>query len=287
MKIFLAVTAALGLGFISQDPFENATAETELVDGAVHMLTGRGGNIGFSIGGDGVLMIDSQYAPMEEKIREALAKLTDDKPKYLVNTHWHGDHTGGNVAFSPDALIVAHENVRKRLLESGRDRGPDAADALPGITFNDSISFHFNAEKVEALHLPNGHTDGDTIVIFHGSKVVHMGDHFFSGMFPFIDPKSGGSVQGYMKNMEAVLENTPKDWKIIPGHGPLSTHADLKSALNMMHATSAIVQKRVEEGKSLKAVLTEGLPSEWDSWSWNFISTERWIETLYHAHAKD
>ena len=286
MKIILAVTAALGLGVIAQDPFENATAETELVDGSVHMLTGYGGNIGFSIGEDGVLMIDSQFAPMEEKIREALAKLTDEKPEYLINTHWHGDHTGGNAAFSTDAIIVAHENVRSRLMTGGRGNGPAAAEALPGITFDQNLSFHFNGEQVQLMHLPNGHTDGDSVVIFHRSKVVHMGDHFFSGMFPFIDPQSGGSLEGYMKNVETVLENTPKDWKIIPGHGPLSSYDDLKAALNMMHATSAIVEARVAAGQSKEEVIKAGLPSEWDSWSWSFIPTNRWVETLYDAHAK-
>lgn len=285
MKIFLAVTAALGLGVIAQDPFENATATTELVDGKVHMLTGYGGNIGFSIGEEGVLMIDSQFGPMASKISDALAKLSEDKPKYLVNTHWHGDHTGGNAAFSTDALIVAHENVRTRLIKGGRGNGPATPEAVPGLTFNDSLSFYFNGEQVEVMHMPNGHTDGDSIVIFHRSKVVHMGDHFFSGMFPFIDPGSGGSVEGYMKNVETVLENTPKDWKIIPGHGPLSSHDDLKSALNMMHATSAIVKERVDAGQSKEEVLKAGLPAEWDSWSWNFIPTERWLETLYDAHA--
>lgn len=286
MKIILAVTAALGLGVIAQDPFENASAETALVDGSVHMLTGFGGNIGFSIGEDGVLMIDSQFAPMEEKIREALAKLTDEKPEYLINTHWHGDHTGGNAAFSTDAIIVAHENVRARLMKGGRGNGPAVAEALPGITFDQNLSFHFNGEQVQLMHLPNGHTDGDSVVIFHGSKVVHMGDHFFSGMFPFIDPASGGSLEGYMKNVETVLTNTPKDWKIIPGHGPLSSYDDLKSALNMMHATSAIVKERVAAGQSREEVIKAGLPSEWDSWSWNFIPTDRWVETLYDAHAK-
>lgn len=251
------------------------------------MLTGSGGNIGFSIGDDGVLMIDSQFAPLEPKIRAALAKLTEEKPKYLVNTHWHGDHTGGNAAFSPDALIVAHENVRTRLIKGGRGNGPAVKEALPGITFNDSVSFYFNDEQVEVLHLPNGHTDGDSIVIFHGSKVVHMGDHFFSGRFPFIDPQSGGSVEGYLKNLEKVLEETPKDWKIIPGHGPLSFYKDLKNALNMMQVTSALVKERVAAGKSLEEVVKAGLPSEWDSWSWGFIPTERWLETLYNAHTKN
>ena len=160
-------------------------------------------------------------------------------------------------------------------------------ETLPGLTFNDTLSFHFNGEQVQVMHMPSGHTDGDSVVIFHRSKVVHMGDQFFSGMFPFIDLKSGGSVEGYMKNIEVVLENTPKDWKIIPGHGPLSSHDDLKNTLNMLHVTSAIVKERVEAGQSKEEVIKAGLPGEWDAWSWNFIPTKRWLETLYDSHAKD
>ena len=278
-----AAAVALVLGLASQDPFEDATAETQRVSNSVHMLTGFGGNIGLSIGEDGVLMIDDQYAPMEAKIREALGKLTTDKPRYVINTHWHGDHTGGNAAFSSDALIVAHDNVRARLLKGGRGQGPAPAEALPGLTYNDEMSFYFNGEQVQLLHLPGGHTDGDSVVLFHGAKVVHMGDHFFSGMFPFIDPASGGSVAGYIKNVAMMLESVPPDWAIIPGHGPLSTYDDLTTFLDMLERTTAIVQARVADGQTREQVIAGGLPSEWDSWSWNFITTEIWLATLYDA----
>jgi len=281
MKLFLAAAAALGLGIVAQDPFENASATTELVDGNVYMLTGYGGNIGFSIADDGVLMIDSQFGPMEPKIRAALAELSDEKPKYLVNTHWHGDHTGGNARFSTDAILIAHDNVRLRLMQGGRGKGPAVAEALPILTFNDELSIYFNGEQVQLLHMPSGHTDGDCVVIFHQSKVVHMGDHFFSGMFPFIDPQSGGSLKGYLRNIGVVLENTPKDWKIIPGHGPLSTYQDLVDFRDMIQQTSSIVQQRIASGQSREQVVKAGLPQEWDSWSWSFIPTERWLETLY------
>lgn len=282
MKTLLfGACAALGLGLTAQDPFDAVTVGSQPVDGTVHMLTGMGGNIGISVGGDGVLMIDSQFAPLEEKIRAAIAEVAEEGPTYLVNTHWHGDHTGGNAAFSSDAILVAHDNVRKRLMEGGRGNGPAVPEALPTITFNDELSFHFNGEQVQLEHLPSGHTDGDSIVIFHGSKVIHMGDHFFSGMFPFVDPASGGSLEGYMKNVAHVLEMAPSDWKIIPGHGPLSSHQDLADNLAMMKATSAIVQERIDKGMTRDQVLAAGLPSEWDSWSWQFITTERWLGTLY------
>ncbi|MHC4379847.1 MAG: MBL fold metallo-hydrolase [Planctomycetota bacterium] len=282
MKILLlGACAALGLGVAVQDPFDDATVEGQPVAGGVHMLTGFGGNIGLSVGNDGVLMIDSQFAQLEQKIRAAIAELTEDSPTYLVNTHWHGDHTGSNAGFSADAIVVAHENVRKRLKEGGRGNGPAVAEALPTITFNDELSFHFNGEKVQLEHLPAGHTDGDSIVIFHGSKVIHMGDHFFSGMFPFVDPASGGSLEGYMKNVAYVLEMAPPDWKIIPGHGPLSSHEDLADNLEMMKATAGIMQERIDKDMARDAAIAAGLPSEWDSWSWQFITTERWLGTLY------
>lgn len=284
--LVLPLAAAFGLGLIAQDPFDNAEVKGQPVAGSVHMLTGFGGNIGISAGEDGVLMIDDQFAQLEEKIRKAIAEISEDTPSYLVNTHWHGDHVGGNAAFGEDALIVAHGNVRKRMAE-GNDRTPPAPDvALPGLTYEKSVMLHFNGERIEVMHLPTGHTDGDSIVIFHDSKVVHMGDLFFSGMFPFIDPASGGSLKGYRANVQVVLDNTPEDWKIIPGHGPLSSHEDLQAFADMLAETSAVVAKRIEKGMDREAVLAAGLDKAWADWSWGFIPTERWLGTLYDELSK-
>lgn len=287
--LILPVAAAFGLGIVAQDPndpFAGAKVVGEPVSGSVHMLAGYGGNIGISAGKDGVLMIDDQFAPLEEKIRAAIAELSDEKPEYLINTHWHGDHVGGNAAFGVDALIVAHGNVRKRMAEGNERTKPASPEALPGLTFDSSVMLHFNGERIEVLHMPVGHTDGDSIVIFHDSKVVHMGDHFFSGMFPFIDPASGGSLKGYRANVQAVLDNTPSDWRIIPGHGPLSSHADLQTFADMLDKTTAVVAARIKEGKHRDAVIAAGLPEAWSSWSWGFIPTERWLGTLYDELSK-
>jgi len=282
MKLLLPLlTAGLALGLVIHDPFQDATAETQPVAGSVHMLTGRGGNIGLSIGDDGVLMVDDQFAAMEAKIREAIGKLSDEKPSYIINTHWHGDHTGGNAAFARDGVLVAHDNVRGRLKEGGRGSGPAPAEALPALTFNREMSVYFNGEQVQLIHLPGGHTDGDSIVVFHDSKVVHMGDLFFSGMFPFIDTGSGGSLAGYAKNVDFVMDLIPADWPIIPGHGPLSNREDLVAFQEMIEQTSAYVQAGIDAGKTRDEVIAAGLPSEWDSWSWNFITTSTWVATLY------
>jgi cyclase len=284
--LFLPVAVAFGLGIVAQDPFDDAKVVGEPVAGSVHMLTGYGGNIGISAGADGVLMVDDQFAPLEDKIRAAIAEVSEARPSYLVNTHWHGDHVGGNAGFQEDALIVAHGNVRKRM-ETGNERtAPAAAEALPELTFDNSVMLHFNGERIEVMHLPSGHTDGDSIVIFHDSKVVHMGDLFFHGMFPFIDPASGGSLNGYRANVQTVLDNTPPDWKIIPGHGPLASHKDLQSFAAMLDATTKVVAGRIAEGMDRDAAIAAGLGEQWAGWSWGFIPTDRWIGTLYDELSK-
>ncbi len=193
------------------------------------MLQGAGGNIGVSVGPDGILIVDDQYAPLADKIKAALKTLGEGKLKFVLNTHWHGDHTGGNAAFGPEAPVIAHENVRKRMAttqtnEFFKSTTPASPkEALPVITFGHSVSIHFNGEEIRAIHFPTGHTDGDSIIYFTTSNVIHMGDHFFTGRFPFVDLDSGGDVEGFTKNVGDVIAKLPAGVKIIPGHGPLST----------------------------------------------------------------
>ena len=280
--ILLTVAALLLLvsHAVSQRDFSNVEFKTVNVAGNVHMLdSGVAGNIGLLVGDDGILMIDDQFAPLADKIRAATAKISDGKLKFLVNTHWHGDHTGGNGIFGKETMIVAHTNVRKRL--SAEQSGA----ALPVVTYDDSVSLHINGEDVEIVHFPDGHTDGDSILFFKQSNVVHMGDQFFSGQFPYIDLRSGGSVQGYMGNVNRVIDRLPSDVKIIPGHGPLSTLDDLKKFHTMMVKTIAVVRDHMKSGKGLEEIQKSGLPSEWKDWGGSFINQDRWIEIVYNSYS--
>jgi glyoxylase-like metal-dependent hydrolase (beta-lactamase superfamily II) len=270
---------------VGQADFSEVEIETTHVAGNVYMLEGMGGNIGVSAGEDGILIIDDQFAPLAEKIRAAFSELSEGELEFVLNTHWHADHVGGNPVFGPEAPIIAHTNVRKRLSTTqevmGRKVEPIAEEGLPVITFDDSLSVHFNGEEIQAVHLPHGHTDGDTVVFFTGSNVVHMGDDMFSGRFPFVDRQAGGSVVGLAANVAKVLERIPDDAKIIPGHGPLSTVDDLRAYHGMLLETTEIVRKWISEGKSLDEAKAAGFNEEYESWGTGFISEERWIETVY------
>src|SRR5687767_4887596 len=265
---------------------------TTKVAGNVHMLQGAGGNIGVSVGTDGILIVDDQFAPLADKIKAALKTLGEGKLKFVLNTHWHGDHTGGNALFGPEAPIIAHDNVRKRLATEQksevfkRTTPASPKEALPVITFGQSLSVHFNGEEIQAIHFPHGHTDGDSVIFFTGSNVVHMGDDFFAGRFPFVDLGSGGTAEGLARNIGAILGTLPPGVKLIPGHGPISTADDLKLYHRMLVETTDIVRKKMAAGKSLADIKTEGLPEEWKSWGTGFIKTDLWIETIHTSLSK-
>lgn len=269
--------------------FSGVEIHTIPVRGSTYMLEGVGGNIGLSIGKDGVLMIDSQFAPLSEKIEAAIRNAGGGKVAFLVNTHWHGDHTGGNEFFGRTATIIAHTNVRKRLITDqnlpNRKVPAKPPEAWPLLTFEEGVTLHFNGEAIEVIHFPNGHTDGDSVVFFKGSNVVHLGDLFFSGRFPFIDLDSGGNVAGYIQNVATLLERIPEDALLIPGHGPLSTRKELATFHEMLVETSRIVRERIESGASLEEIRKAGLPERWKGWGEGFVSTDRWIEILYQSFA--
>ena len=293
-KVLIAVFALLFtlsavLALQQQQDFSNVEIKAIPVRGNVHMLEGRGGNIGVSAGEDGILIVDSQFAPLAEKIRTAIKNINTGKLKFLLNTHYHGDHTGGNRVFGPELTIIAHRNVRQRLTTEQR-RGdqpipPEPKEAWPVITVEQSLSMHFNGEEIKVMHLPSGHTDGDCVIFFTGANVVHMGDDFFVGRFPYVDLRAGGSVQGLTRNIEQVIAQLPADVKIIPGHGSVSTLDDLKAYHRMLVQTTEFIQKQVKAGKDLKAIQTEGLPAEWKDWGSGFIPAERWIETVQQSFA--
>ena len=283
---FAALMAAAPVAAQQQD-FSKVEIKVVPAAGNIYMLQGAGGNIGVSAGSDGILIVDDQYAPLAEKIRAALKGINSGKLKLVLNTHWHGDHTGNNVTFGPEATIIAQENVRKRLSTPQHVRGNDIpaspAEALPVVTFQDSVSVHFNGEEIKVIHYPHGHTDGDSVIFFTRSNVVHMGDDFFAARFPFVDMESGGTVQGMTAGVAKVLAQIPADAKVIPGHGPLSTVADLKAYHHMLTETTAIIQKRIKAGKTLAQIQAEGLPAEWKEWGSGFIDTKTWIETVYNS----
>jgi len=273
----------------AQTDFSKVQMKATKVAGNVYMLEGAGGNIGVSVGDDGLLIVDDQFAPLADKIRAALKGIADKKLKFILNTHWHGDHTGGNVVFGPEATIIAHDNVRKRLATEQKSTvfntttPPSPKEALPVITFDQSLSVHFNGEDIRAIHFPHGHTDGDSVIFFSASNVVHLGDDFFAGRFPFVDLESGGSVEGLVKNIGELVNKIPADAKLIPGHGPLSTLDDLKSYHRMLQQTTEIVRQKIAAGKTLDQIKSEGLPDEWKPWGEGFIKTDRWVETIYKS----
>jgi cyclase len=261
--------------------------------GKVYMLQGAGGNIGASVGEDGILIVDDQFEELAPKIRAALAGIGagGGKLKFILNTHWHGDHTGGNKVFGPEVPIIAHTNVRRRLSTEQSARGekipPAPRQALPVLTYDQSVSVHWNGEEIKVIHFPHGHTDGDSIVFFTGSNVVHMGDDFFAGRFPFVDLGSGGSVSGLIDNVAKALAMTPADAKVIPGHGPLSTRADLERFGAMLVETRDIVRRRMQAGETLEKMQAEGFPESYKPWGAGFIDDKTWILTLRDSLARD
>jgi len=287
----LALALSVPLPISAQQDFSNVRIEATHVSGAVWMLVGQGGNIAVSSGPDGALMVDDQYAPLAERIRAALREVGRGAEasdlRFVLNTHWHGDHTGGNMEFGGEATIIAHDNVRERMStpqeRNGNVTPPSPAEALPVITFDRSVHLHFNGERVVAFHVPQGHTDGDAVIYFEGSNVVHMGDDFFAGGFPFVDLASGGSVEGLQAGVARVLDEIPQDARIIPGHGPLSSVEDLRLYHRMLSETIGSVRRQLAGGATPEEIRARGVSDEWAGWGDGFISTDRWLDTIVQS----
>jgi len=282
---------AFGHGDDSHFPNQqDVQVKTTLVAGNVYMLQGRGGNVGAIVGPDGILIIDDDYRELSQKLAAALKELGQERPKFIVNTHWHGDHTQGNEVFGKDSTIIAHYNVRKRMSQAnilfGNTVPASPVQAWPVITYEDSITIHFDGEDIKAVHYPNGHTDGDTVVFFPKANVVHLGDDFFVGRFPFVDLESGGSVQGLINNVGILIAKIPADAKLIPGHGALSTMDDLKAYHQMLLETSKIVTDGMRKKKTLDELKKAGFPEKFKDAGSGFIKTEAWIETIYKSYSK-
>ncbi len=291
--LFMLLLGVAGLAAAQDRDFSKVDIKVQKVAGNVYMLVGAGGNIGVSVGDDGIVVVDDQYAPLADKIQTALKGITDKPVRFVINTHYHGDHTGGNLAFQKNSPIIAQDNVRKRL-EQGvvggigttmtHEQKPQPVGALPIITFDHQVTVHLNGEDIRALHMPAGHTDGDSVIFFPKSNVVHMGDDFVTYGFPFVDINSGGTVRGMIEAIDKVVAQVPADVKVIPGHGPLSNMDDVKRFQQMLKDTLATVQSAMKQGKTLEQMKQEKILAKWDEYGAGkdkFIKTDLWIETIY------
>ena len=284
-----AAVVVLAAAPLAAQNLDNVQIKTVPVTDGVYMLTGQGGNIGLSIGKDGAFLIDDQYAPLTEKIVNAVTALTDEPIRFLVNTHWHGDHTGGNENMGTSGvIIVAHENVRERMsttqfieaFQMTATASPEAA--LPVITFTDALTFHYNDDVLHVFHVEHAHTDGDAIIHFREANVFHMGDTFFNGMYPFIDVSSGGTIDGMIEAADTVLKLTNRKTKIIPGHGPLGTVKDLRKYRDMLELVRERIRPMMLAGKYRDAVIAAKPTRDLDKkWGRGFMKPDQWVGIVF------
>jgi cyclase len=291
----LFTLAALSVpGRASSQNFDAVQIQTEQVSSNVYMLMGQGGNIGVFVGDDGVFVIDDQFAPLTDKILAAIGAISSEPVRFVFNTHWHGDHTGGNENLGrTGALIVAHENVRRRLnmdqvLERiGRDPEPTPAapsGALPVITFAEDVTFHLNGDDLHAFHVSNAHTDGDAIVHFRRANVVHMGDTFFRDRFPFIDTATGGSIDGVIAAVGAALAVMDDRTRVIPGHGALSTREDLREYRDALMSMRRAVAELLEEGHPPEHIHDfRPLAAQAARWGQDVAAENNFVDTILHG----
>jgi cyclase len=273
----------------AQQNFDTVQIRTVKVADGVYMLMGSGGNIGVSAGPNGVILIDDQYAPLTDKIKAAVAAINPGPIRFLLNTHWHPDHSGGNENLGRGGVvIVAHENVRRRMSVEqfiaafGWKVPASPEGALPVVTFTHAVTFYLNGDSISGFHVPPAHTDGDAIVYFRHANVVHMGDIYFEGMYPFIDVASGGSVDGVIAAVDRVLGMTGRDTKVIPGHGPLSSRSELEAYRGMLVTVRDRVRALVRQGKTLAQVQAAEPAAEYDvTWGRGFLRPEQFVEILY------
>ncbi|MCU1309484.1 MAG: beta-lactamase-like protein [Candidatus Angelobacter sp.] len=280
------IVSLVSVSFAQHEDYSKVEIKVQKVAGTVYMLVGAGGNIGASVGDDGIVIVDDQFAPLAPKIQAALKGITDKPVRFIINTHYHGDHTGGNAEFSKQGTIIAQENVRKRLMEGSKTRfgttPPAPKEALPIITFNDRASVHLNGEDIRAIHFPAGHTDGDSVIFFTQSNVIHMGDDFVTYGFPFVDVDNGGSVTGMIAGVEKVLATAPPDTKYIPGHGALSTADDVRKFVQMLKDTRALVSDAVKKDQTAAQMKEAKIMAKFeDQYGKGFLKSDEWIDTLY------
>lgn len=287
-----AVAFTAGTAHAQQDLSQTVVKVTPVAAG-VYMIEGAGGNIGLSVGNDDAFMVDDQFAPLTPKIRAAIATVTSKPVRFLLNTHWHGDHTGGNENMQGSgAIIVAQDNVRQRMgteqfIQAFNQKSPPSPNtALPVVTFSESITFHVNGDSVRAIHVANAHTDGDALVVFQNANVIHMGDTFFNGRYPFIDLSSGGSVKGVIAAVDRALLMTNEQTRFIPGHGPLATREDLIRYRDVIATVSSRVARLAAQGRTLQQVLAVKPSAEYDAkWGNGSIKPDQFVTTVYTSLA--
>jgi len=284
MKIISLVFSLVCVAALSaQRDFSDVQITSEKLTDNIYTLFGSGGNIGLAIGEEAAYLIDDQYGPLTEKIVAHVKTLTDKPIKFVLNTHLHGDHTGGNENFAnAGALVIAHDNVRKRMEAADE---PNPKKALPVVTFNDKMTIHLGNDKsIHAMHVNPSHTDGDTYYYFPEDNVIHMGDNFFSGRYPYIDIGSGGDIDGLIANITMALGIVDETTKIIPGHGPVSSKADLESYKIVLMTLRERVKKARDEGRSLEETQKLGLSKEWDAThGQDFINADKIVEFIYKS----
>ncbi len=285
--------AKTGEAAAQQDRFAAVEITAQDLGNGIHMLIGQGGNIGVLTGPDGVFMIDNQFAPLSEKILAAMARLGDTPLRYVANTHWHFDHTGGNENMAnAGAVLVAHDNVRTRMAAGqvveafGRTVPPAPAKALPIITYSTDMTFHLNGQEIRLFHVASAHTDGDTIVYFPGANIIHMGDTLFNGFYPFIDVSSGGNINGMIAAHDLVLEMAGDDTKIIPGHGPLADKEALARNRTMLHTVRSRVMAQARKGKSLDEIKAMDLMADYNEEWAAFINGDQIVTFAFQSLMK-
>ena len=286
----VALVGLLGLtAWVRSGEAQVVQFELERAADNVYMLSGQGGNIGVCVGDDGVFAVDDQFAPLTPRILEEIKKLSEKPVRFVVNTHWHGDHTGGNENLGEaGAIIVAHANVRKRMSEKqfmeafNRTVEPSPKGALPVVTFEQSVTFHWNDETIEVVHVQPAHTDGDSFVHFRSANVLHAGDVFFNGMYPFIDTGTGGNLEGMIRAVERILERCDGETRIIPGHGSLASRADLERYHRMLTTVRDRVEPMLRAGRSRDEVIAAKPSADLDAdWGGGFMKPDVWIGLVY------
>jgi glyoxylase-like metal-dependent hydrolase (beta-lactamase superfamily II) len=294
LGLALACAALLGAPAFAQQDFSAVEIQTIPVADGLYMLLGSGGNIALSVGDDGAFIVDTQYAPLSDKIRAAIRAVGGDDVRFVFNTHFHGDHTGGNENFGKaGATIMAQDNVQTRLSTEqistldGSTTPPAPAAAIPVVTYPERLTFHWNGNTVNFFHAPNAHTDGDSIVHYTNLNAFHMGDTFFNGGYPFIDVGAGGSLAGIVAAAREVLGRTNAATKIIPGHGNLATQADLRNYLEIMSTIEQRIQSLIDQGRSEDEVVAADPTSEWDAtWGTGFMNAETFTRLAYQSMAR-